>query len=76
MRVTRQGHLGAELPGVELLALLEEEGIGRQIGWRCEAVDGGTGGYQQHVTLATQGRIERCQSFGNQIVVWREAVVG
>ena len=70
MSVTGQRQLGAELPGVEFCALLEKEGVGSQIGRRCETVNRRAGGDQEYVTLPAHDSVERCQSFGDQVVVW------
>ncbi len=74
--VAGQGDLAAEFLGVELLALLEGEGVGRQERRRGQAIDSGRGRHQQDVQLALHGRPQRGQTLGNQILVRREGVVG
>jgi hypothetical protein len=70
--VAGQRDLGAEFLGVELLPLLEFEGIGGHEFRRRQAVDRGRGRYQQDVQFALQGRPQRRQAFGNEILVRRE----
>ena len=74
--VAGQRELRAELLGVERLALLEEEGVGREIGRWCETVGCRRSRHQQHVALAARDGVERRQSFGYQVVVRRKTVVG
>ena len=76
VRVAGQRDLAAEFLGVDGLALLEGEGVGRHELRRGQPIDGGRGRHQQDVQLALHGRPQRGQTLGNQVLVRREAVVG
>ncbi len=76
MRVSGQRELGAELPGVESFAFLQEEGVGRQVGWGHQAVNRRRRRDQQHVAFAAHHAVERGQTFRDEIVVRRKAVIG
>jgi hypothetical protein len=74
--VAGHGHLAAQAVHVELAALLEEEGVGRQEGRRRQPVEGRGGRHQGDVGLAAADRVERREALGDQVLVGREAVVG
>ena len=80
MRITRQRELGLELGFVELLFDLELEGVARQKrGW-SQPIQRGGGGHQHHVgalgVVALFDAPQRGQALADQVLVWREAVVG
>ena len=76
MGVAGQRQLGAQGFGVESFADLEEEGVGREVGRRRETIGGGRGRHEQHLAFAARDGVERGQAFGDEVVVWRKAVVG
>ena len=76
MGVAGQGDLAAEFLGIELFALLEREGVGRQKGWWRQAIDSRRGRHEQDVQLALGCCPQRGQALGNEILVRRESVVG
>jgi len=76
VRVAGKRHLGAEPLTIQTLALLQEEGIGREVGRRCKTADSGARRHEENVTLATCHRVQRRQALGNEVEMRREAVVG
>src|SRR5690606_4824762 len=77
----RQGQLRLECGFVELLLLLEVEGVGRQERGGRQAGQGGGGGQQHHVHTRVGGDAllhppQGGQPLRDQILVRREGVVG
>jgi hypothetical protein len=61
VRVARHGQLLAERLGVEARALLEEEGVGRQVGPRRQAHQRRGHRHQQRVHLTPRQQVERLE---------------
>jgi len=80
MAVACQRELGLEFGLVELLFDLEVEGVARQERRRRQPVQRGGGRHQHHVgprfTILLADAPQRGQPFADQILVWREGVVG
>ena len=80
MLVARQRQLGLELGFVQLLALLELKGVARQKRRRGQSVQRRGRRHQHHVGTAFMVTLanapQRSQALTDQILVWRESVVG
>ncbi len=76
MRVAGQRHLAAELLGIQLLALLELESVGRHEFRRRQAIDCGRRRNKQDFHIALQRRPQGGEALGNQILMRRKMVVG
>ncbi len=74
--VAGQRQLRAQLRQAELLFLLEEEGIGGEVGRRRQTVERGARRNQRHVAAAAADRVQGGEALGDQVVVRRERVVG
>ena len=74
--VAGERELRAQLGDVELLPLLEEEGVRREVRRRREPVQRRRRGDDQHVDLAARRAVERREPLGHQVLVRREVVVG
>ena len=75
MRVARGEQLRPERIGIEGLSSLEKEGIGGEISRRAEAVKRGRRRSERNVEFAALDLVERCETFGDEVVVRREIVV-
>lgn len=69
-------HLAPQGVQVELLSRLEEEGVGRQVFHRRQAVEDGGQGGDHHVALPLHDLVQGRQALGHQVVVGGELVVG
>ena len=80
MAVAGQRKLRFELGFVQLLLGLKFKGIGRQKARRRQAVERGGGRHQHHIDalglVALADAPQRSQPLADQVLVWREAVVG
>jgi hypothetical protein len=74
--ISRERQLGAQSCLVELLARLEEKGIGREEGRRRHAQQRGGGGHQQHIALASADFMQSGESLRHQVMVRGKGVVG
>jgi hypothetical protein len=74
--IAGEGELAAQFVEIEFVALLEEEGVADQVAGRRHARQRSGGGDDQHFAFAARNGVERCQSFGDQVLMRREAVVG
>ena len=76
MLVTGQRALFAQPVEIQLLALLEEEGVRGEKARRPDARQCRGRRSNQHIALSLGDRIQRRQSLRDQILMWREVVVG
>ena len=76
MGVTGDRQLLAQLIGGEFFALLEEEGACGQVFGRRQAVERGGYRHDSDVEGLLCDLIERGESLGDQILMWREVIVG
>ena len=76
MLIARQGELGFELRFVQPLSHLEFEGVAGQERGRRQSVQRGGGRDEHHVGLPAGDAPQGGQSFADEILVRREAVVG
>ena len=80
MAVAGQCELAFEFGLVKFLLDLEMKGVTRQESWRCQPVQRGGGWHDDHigaaVLVALADAPQRGQTFADQVLVWRESVVG
>ncbi len=74
--VAGQRQLRAQRVDVEACTLLEEERERGQVRRRGQPVEGRRRRGHQHVAVAARHPVERCEPFGDEVLVRREVIVG